>query len=223
MRILFLISLFLTQLFSKNPDVYSALGDVIYDNAQNIEKLESIDYFDMYDEKIKKYIQKVNSLKTLGYKIEKGELSESKKEYLIGLRKLSQDNDFFTRTAKKAYEDAMTNENSKLFSEIINTGLIDVNEQKKEIIDYYFAHQQDINASGVIQTFLEEDAKLKDLKEAELRKQKTKKERELEKIKQIREKDKLEQKALEDKLQKEVEQKKKKLREEQKEELLKTR
>ncbi|MDH4944650.1 hypothetical protein [Sulfurimonas sp. C5] len=223
MQKLILLYLFTTIIFAKNPIVYAALGDVIYNNADKIEKLHEIDEFNIYDDKINQYVQKVNNAKKEGFKIEQGDKSIDKKEYLTTLRALSKENDFFLRESKRMYEGSLKNENSKLFSQLINSGLIDVEENKQEIIDYYFIHQEDINASGVIENILEEDAALKVRKEAELRKTKSKQERELEKIKRIREKDKREQEALEQKLQKELEDKKKQLRQEQKEELLKTR
>ncbi len=223
MQKLIFLSLFTSLLFAKNPIVYAALGDVIYNNADNIEQLREIEEFNIYDDKIKQYVKKVNNTKEKGFKIEQGDHAVDKKEYLTALRALSKDNDFFSRQAKKLYDDSLQNENSRLFSQIINSGLIDTAEYKQEIIDYYFAHQEDINASGVIQNILDDDAALKARKEAELRKSKSKRERELEKIKRIREKDKREQEALEQKLQKELEDKKKQLRKEQKEELLKTR
>ncbi|QOP40468.1 hypothetical protein [Sulfurimonas marina] len=223
MRKLFLLVLLSTLLFSKNPDVYAALGDVIYNNVDNISKLKDINQFSVYKDKIEKYTQKVNATKAFGFKIEQGEPNFDKKTYLSSLRALSRDNDFFLRLAKKFYEDSITTENSQLFSEIINSGLINTDEHKQEIIDYYFAHQEDINASGVIQAFLDADAGLRGKKETELKNIKSKRERELERIKQIREKDKREQEALEQKLQKELEAKKKEVREEQKRELLKTR
>ncbi|WP_304544710.1 hypothetical protein [Sulfurimonas microaerophilic] len=223
MRKLILLVLFSTLLFSKNPDVYAALGDVIYNNVDNISKLKDIEQFNVYKDKIEKYTNKVYATKEAGFKIEQGDAALDKKSYLSNLRALSKDNDFFLRLAKKYYEDSITAQNSQLFSKIINSGLIDTEEHKQEIIDYYFAHQEDINASGVIQAYLDENAELRAKKEAELKNRKSKRERELERIKQIREKDQREQEALEKKLQKELETKKKQLREEQKRELLKTR
>lgn len=223
MRKLILISLFTTLLFSQNPNVYSALGDVIYNNVDKIEKLEDIKEFSLYTKKIEQYVQKVKTTKEVGYKIEKGDKNFDKKVYLSNLRALSKDNDFFHRTAKKFYDSSIQNENSQLFSQMINSGLIDTQEHKQEIIDYYFMHQEDINASGLIESYLDEDAKLRARKEAELKKIKSKKQRELEKIERIRAKDKKEQEALERKLQKELDKKKQEVLEEQKRELLKTR
>lgn len=223
MKKLLILSFLTTLLFAKNPNVYAVLGDVIYNNAENIEKLESIDQFSIYKQKIQNYIADVKATKEKGFKIEAGDTSVNKKEYLESLRNLSKDNDFFVRTVNKFYTSSMRYENSKLFLQTVNSGLVDVEQNKQDIIDYYYVHKEDINASGVIQTMLDEDAALKAKKDNELKNRQSKKEREQERIKQIREKDKQEQEALENKLQKELEKKKEQLRKEQKIELQKTR
>lgn len=222
MQKLILVSLLTTLLFSQNPKVYSALGDVIYNNATLIEGVEDLDAMAHYKDKIKKYIQKVGAAKKQGFAIEEGDSSIDKKEYLSTLRSLSKENDFLLRMIRNKYTTALKNEDSQLFFKLINSGLIDTQEHKQEIIDYYFAHQDDMNTSGVIQAYLDEDAKLRARKEAELRNKKSKKQRELEKIRRIRAKDKKEQEALERKLQKELEQKKKEVLQKQKMELFKT-
>ncbi|WP_428738346.1 hypothetical protein [Sulfurimonas sp.] len=209
-------------LFAKNPSVYAALGDVIYNNVDGIENLQNIDQFSVFKQKIQDYVAKVKTTKEQGFEIESGK-TENKKEYLNSLRDLSKENDFFVRTANKFYNSSLRYENSTLFTQMVNSGLVDTKDKKQEIIDYYFAHTEDINTTGVIQEFLDEDAALKAQKEAELKNRKSKKERDLERIKQIREKDQQEQEALENKLQKELEEKKKQLRKEQKIELQKTR
>lgn len=223
MKKFLLLSMCVTFLFAKNPDVYSALGDVIYNNAADIKKLKNIEQFDLYDDKISTYLKSVKKTKELGYKIEKGDQKADKREYLSSLRTLSKDNDFFVRQANQEFQSSIEKEDSELFSQMINTGLIDLKSKKQEIVDYYFTHQEDINASGAIEKILEDDAKLKAKKEAQQKRIKSKKERELANIKRIREKDKREQEALERKLQLELDEKKRKLREEQKRELLKTR
>ncbi|SFV51250.1 hypothetical protein MNB_SM-7-889 [hydrothermal vent metagenome] len=131
-------------------------------------------------------------------------------------------NDFFVHSVASSYEEAKKHEESKRFSQLINSGLLDVNERKKEIIDYYFAHAKDMNTTGLIQSYLDADAKLRAKKEQEQKLYKSKKEREAERIKEIRENDKRQKEKLEKKLQKEVKEKKLEIREYQKEELNKT-
>ncbi len=223
MRKFFIYFLLLaTLLFAQNPIAFAALGDVIYNNVDKIEKLKNIDEYKIYDEKIDKYVADVKKAKEEGFALENGSTAVTKKAYLNKLRSLAKTNDFFVRSVASSYDAAKRDQNSRLFSQIINSGLLDTNERKKEIIDYYFAHAQDMNTTGLIQSYLDEDAKLRAKKEAQQKRYKSKKEREAERIKEIREKDKREKERLEKKLQEELQKKKEEIREYQKEELNKT-
>jgi hypothetical protein len=191
----------LTFLYSNNPKPYAALGNVIYDNVQKIDSLQKLKSYDLYKSDIAKYVKEVELAKKEGFEIEASKAKISKKDYLIKLRHLAKINDNYLRGIRDNYKASMNNNNYNLFSEIINCGLIDTNKNKNEIIDYYYKHQEDINASGVIEDFLNDDAKLKALKESQKIKYKTKKMLEEEKIKRIRDKEKTTQENLEVKLQ----------------------
>lgn len=216
---LLLLTLMLTSLYSNNPKPYAALGNVIYDNVDKIESLKKLPSYELYKSDIAEYIEEVALAKKEGFSLETGSAKISKKDYLIKLRKLSKTNDYYLRGIKSNYKSSMDTNNYELFSEIINCGLIDTDKNKDEIIDYYYKHQEDINASGVIEDFLNHDAALKALKESQKKKYKTKKMLEEEKIKRIRDKDKKTQEKLEMKLQNELQDKKLKIREDQKKEL----
>jgi len=214
-----LITILVSFLNAANPKPYSVLGDVIYDNAQNIQKLANLEVYIPQKDAIIKYLDDVNNAKDAGYTLEASKNKASKKPYLNKLRELSKKNDSYNRSAKANYKISIKDENSPLFSQMINSGIIDTQKNKQEIINYYFAHSEDINTSGVIQTYLDEDAKLKALREAQRKKYKSKKQREQEKIKRIRANDQIAQKKLEAQLQKELVQKKKEIRKVQREEL----
>ena len=216
---LLLLTLLTTLLLANNPKPYAALGDIIYDNASKIQSLQDISIYELYKDDISTYLKNVADTKKEGFQLELGKAEISKRDYLKKLRKLSQTNDYFLRSITNNYKESMNNNNYELFSQMINSGLIDTSAHKKEIIDYYYEHEKDINASGVIKNFLDEDAKLKALKEAQKKRYKTKKELEAEKIKRIRENDKRKQAALEKRLQEDVNHKKLEIREEQKKEL----
>ncbi len=215
-----LVTILVTILNASNPKPYAVLGDVIYNNVKTIEALKGLSIYNVYKNDIDKYVAEVAATKALGYKIEQGKAKESKKEYLERLRKLSTTNDYFMRSIHSIYENAMQKKNFNLFSAIINRHLIDTNKNKQKIIDYYFKHRADINSSGVIDTFLAEDADLKARKEAQRKRYKTKKQLEEEKIKRIRENDRENQKRIENELENELESKKLKIREDQKKELV---
>ena len=223
MRNFFLYFLLLsTLLFAQNPVAYAALGDVIYNNVDNIEKLKNIDAYKIYDKKIDTYVADVKKAKEEGFALENGSDSVTKKAYLNKLRRLAKTNDFFVRSVASSYEAAKKHEDSKRFSQLINSGLLDVSERKKEIVDYYFAHAPDMNTTGLIQSYLDADAKLRAKKEQQQKLYKSKKEREAERIREIRENDRRQKEKLEKKLQKELQEKKLEIREYQKKELNKT-
>ncbi len=221
MKKIIFITFFATILLAHNPKVYSALGDVIYDNVNKISKLEDIQQYEIYSDKIAQYRYDVENTKIYGLAIEAGDTNIDKKEYLNKLRTLSQSNDFFIRSVKRKFKTSLEEEDSLLFSKLINSGLLDTKANKDEIINYYFSHVEDINASGVIQTYLDNDAKLRAKKEAQRKLYKTKQMKEEERIARIRKIDKEKQAELEKKLEDEVVRKKLEIRENQKNELFK--
>jgi len=213
--------LFLTTLLSaKNPNVYAALGDVIYDNVHKIEELGKLDSYKDYKLGISSYVALVTKTKELGFAIESGVELSKKGEYLAALRELSKKNDFYLRKAKSSFNTAIEKEDTALFMSLVNSEIIDTEQRKEDILNYYFQHQEDINASGVIQSFLDEDAELRN-REAALHRIKSKKERDAEKIRRLRENDLETQKKLEEKLEAEVIKKKLEIRQQQRKELTK--
>ena len=216
---LILITLLATFVSAQNPKPYAALGDVIYDNITNIESLKQIDSYKLYIDDINKYVSEVNEAKVLGYELEKAATSKTKKEYLNTLRSLSKTNDYFLRSINNQYKESMKKDNFELFWQIINSGLINTQKNKKEIIDYYYKHKENINSAGVIDNFLEEDARLKATKDLQKKYYKSKKQLESEKIKRIRANDKAAQKRLEEDLQKDLNLKKAEIRKIQRKEL----
>jgi len=216
---LLLLILLSFSLFAKTPHVYSALGDVIYNNSSNIETLYYIEEYATYKEKIEQYTLDVNTTKNDGFQIDSGDKTVDKKKYLLSLRKLSKVNDFFTKDAKMHFKESMEQNNHLLFIKLVNSGLIDTNKYKDTILTYYFDNKEDINASGIIQEYLDADQALVDAHERQRRLRKTKAMLEKEKIQRIRSKDKLEQEKLEKKLNKELILKKLEIRKTQKDEL----
>ena len=215
-----IITLFCTTfLLADNPIVYSALGDVIYENADKINNLKTISQYSAEINQIDKYVNSVEITKKQGFSIERGEKKIDKMNYLNHLRELSTTNDYFVRSAKNNFKHSLSREDSVLFSKIINSGLVDTQKYKEKIINYYFAHVEDINASGLIQSYLDEDKELSVKKEAQRKFYQTKKMKEEAKIKRIRQNDKEKQEELEKKLDEEVKAKKLEIRRNQKSEL----
>jgi hypothetical protein len=136
---------------AQNPKVYSALGDCIYDNVNNIEKLKEISNYSKFREKINYYVRKVKTVKELGYAVESGDRKNDKIKYLKSIRTLSKINNFFHKNVLDSFILAMRDNDNKLFIQSVNSGLIDTNRYKKEILQYYYKHSEDINSSGVVQ------------------------------------------------------------------------
>ena len=221
-KTLFLILLFSIALYAKNPYPFAALGDVIYENADKVQKLKNIDGFSIYNEKIQKYLKDVKRAKEEGFALEAGK-KKDKKAYLNKLRALAKEYGLFRRSVEVSFQDALKDKNVKLVEQLINSGLLDTNRYKKEILDFYFNHVGKMSTKGLIESYLDEDAKLRKKREAQRKRYLSKKQRELERIKRIRKKDKLEQERLEKQLQQELIQKKKEIQAYQKKELSKTR
>ncbi|PHQ65144.1 MAG: hypothetical protein COB99_05715 [Sulfurimonas sp.] len=219
---LLILSLLATYLIAGNPKVYSALGDVIYDNVDNIEKLKKIAEFSQFEKKIDSYVKEVYEAKDVGYAIEAGDKTKDKKEYLQTIRELSKTNDFFHRTTVTSYKSSITNQNNELFSNTINSGLIDTKKYKAKILEYYFAHCTDMNTSGVIKKYLDEDEQLKRKEIVAKKSTLTKKQIQEAKIKRIRKKDKAKQELIQKALEEELIKKKSEIRKEQIEELTKS-
>jgi hypothetical protein len=206
---------------AKNPYPYSALGNVIYDNVSKVRDLQYIGEFAPYEEKINNYVARVKKVKSTGYALEKGDYKD-KMAYLTKLRALAKEYDAIRRSVELAYEKALKNDDVVLFNKVINSGLLDTDKYKKEIIDFYFEHMDTMSANGIIDSYLKEDAKLRAKRAAKRKRYLSKKQKELERIKRIRRNDKQQQERLEKELEFELKKKKKEIREYQKRELSKT-
>lgn len=218
-KIIFFL-LFTTLLFSKNPNVFASLGDTIYNNAEKIEKLKSLDSFKIFIYKIDDYVTDVRKTKKLGFLIESGKAENAKKKYLLHLRELAKTDGFFQRTAIEHFRGYMRRGNSKDFNKMLKTGMIDTNKFKDAIKKYYYAHESEVEYVGDVKKFIEEDIKRKERAKAEeLRRRNALKYKQKQKIKRIRKKDKEKQEQIQKELDKEVKEKKKEIRDYQKEEL----
>lgn len=216
MKKLIFLSLLTTLALAQNPRVYSALGDVMYDNVEKIEKLKNIAEFSIAESKIDKYVEDVKNTKKDGFSIESKDKNINKSEYLSKLRELSKTNDFFVRDVKKYFIKSIEIQDNRLFTATVNSGLLDTKAHKQEIINYYLKHSNDLDASGAIQSFLNEDKAIK--KRSKARKD-INKNIEASKIKRIRQRDKRLEEAVRKSLEEELIQKKNKIRQYQKKEL----
>ena len=171
------------------------------------------------------YVKEVSHVKAIGFDIQNGSSSIDKESYLKKIRNLAKTNDFFHRAALNSFQNSLIKSDSELFSVIVNSGLIHTNRYRSDILHYYNAHIDDINSTGVIQTFLDEEKelKLKNEKKNEKNKKRqvaySKKKVQEDKIKRLRQNDIKKEKALEEHLEKELLNEKSEIRKEQLEEL----
>ena len=216
MQKIFILSIFITFLFAQNPRVYSALGDNIYNNVDAIENLKSLSEYPSDKQKINKYVREVRANKVLGFNIESSNKKISPAIYLKKLREFDKINKSFVKKVELNFEKSLKDKNTILFSQMINSQLLNTKAKQKEIMDFYIKHQEDINPVGVIQGFLDDDAELRRRQAYWLA---AKKREEAARVKHIRAKDKAEDEARNKRLTKELMQKKKEIREYQKREL----
>ena len=219
--LVFLFPLFLYSqtITNKNPNVYTSLGDKIYNNIANISDLKKLEEYKKLEEKIDGYILKVNKTKEFGFQVESGSRSNLKLDYLKEIRKLSKVNDYFVRSVESSYKVALESQDNNLFMNIVNSGLLNTQKYHKSIMQYYNQHKMSIKPDGFIQIELDKLSAKKDAKKRNKKRYKTKKQLQEEKIARLKANDILKQERLEKKLAEELEDKKKKIQEEQEKEL----
>lgn len=214
-----LLLVFTLTLYASNPKIYAALGDLIYNNEPKISKLAELQIYRANRETIQNYSKEVQRVKEMGIVAEKSKDKKLQKEYLIRLRKLSKENDFFIRSANKNYEKALQTQQSEDFVGLVNSGLIETNARKEEILNYYYEHKEEIVLAGVLEEYVKEDKELKKKRDIKSVKKRTKEALAREKIERIRKNDLEAQKKLELRLQEELTEKKSAIRKDQAEAL----
>ena len=134
MRMILLLSLFMTLLMGQNPKAYSAIGDTIFNNIEKIVSLKNISQYQHYTNKIDDYHKDVIKTKRRGFNLDTTDNPITKKKYLNRLRALIKINDFFIHLVNRDFKISMKNENSEFFSDIVNTGIINNSKYKYETI-----------------------------------------------------------------------------------------
>ena len=122
MKKIVILSLLATLLLAQAPQIYSALGDVIYGNVDKIKKLKNMYEYNSLNDKIEDYVVRVYAVKKTGLAIEAGDKTLDKTLYLEKLRRLSKTNDFFVREVYKSFRLSIAKEDSWFLSQIINSG-----------------------------------------------------------------------------------------------------
>jgi len=215
---LFIISIFFLLSFAQNPAIYSLLGDVVYNNVDEIKKLSDIPSFSYEKQKILDYAVECEQLKNKGFSIEAGDTKYDKAAYLAELRTLSKVNDQFVMLANSRFADSMENNDTQTFKQLVDLKIVDKSAVKEKVKDFIANHESELENTQYYITYKEdlekdklEQERLKKIKDAQQRKEK------FSKIERIRDKDKERQDSLHKELEKMVEDKKKEIYKQQKE------
>ncbi|MDD5157548.1 hypothetical protein [Sulfurimonas sp.] len=230
MKFILLLLICIVALFAKNPAVYASLGDELYDSVEMIEKLKENIEFSNNQDIVDNYVDEVKKSKNIGFAVEAGDKSVNKVLYLAKLRELSKIYSSFNVKNKieGSFEKSIEDKNSKLFIAVVNSGVINNEIYKSEILAYYKQHMDEIDPTGVIKEYLDKEEVAKGEQErVEIeRKGQTKDRRSTSKhdykqdrIRQIREDDKRKEQRMEKLLNDDVKQKKEAIRQVQKNEL----
>lgn len=217
MKTIIILFLFATLSLAENPRVYSSLGDTIYNNVDSISKLKDIGTFSYKKDKIENYVKEVEKNRELGFLIESGK-SKEKGLYLKKLRELIEINNQYVKYVYINFKGAVKAEDSPLFIDLVNSGLLDTKKHKSEIINYYTSHTNEVEKSGVIAEVLAEEEVIKKRRAARTL---THKQKEAKKIKRIKARDKAKADAIAKSLEEELLKQKRDIRANQARELLK--
>ena len=147
-KYLLLLTLTLT-LFAQNPKSFAALGDVIYDDVAKFENLKSLASMQDMQTSIDAYIVSANAAKKMGFALDAKEGSVDGKSYLKELRKLSIERDAIVLSSRDRFKEAMTDEDGITINAMVGYGIIDSENYKNELINYYEEFGEDQNLSYV--------------------------------------------------------------------------
>jgi len=149
MKQLLLLILFTLTLFAQNPKSFAALGDVIYDDIELFKKLKEMPTMKGYEADIDAYIQFALATKEMGFAVDAKDKSVDSKAYLKALRKLSADHDAIILKSRKRFKEAISDEDSDTINQMVLCGVINPDNYKNELIDYYREFGEDSNLSSL--------------------------------------------------------------------------
>ena len=137
-------------LFAENPKSFAALGDVIYDNVETFKQLESLPVMSPYSKDIEVYIKEATAVKKMGFALDAKEEGVVAKEYLAALRKLSAKHDKVIQFSRSSFSEAIEKEDAATVNYMILNGVIDPENYRSELINFYEEFGEDNNLSGIV-------------------------------------------------------------------------
>ena len=144
-----LLLLFTLSLSAKNPIAFAALGDVVYNDVEKFEGLEALPSMQEHKEDIKAYILLAEKTKKMGFAVDAKSKSVNVKHYLKALRDLSARHDAIVLSSQKCFNEAMGDEDSETINNMLQMGVINPDNYKVELIEYYGEFGEDYNLSSL--------------------------------------------------------------------------
>lgn len=155
------------SLWAANPVAYSGLGDVIYNGMPKMAQLGDALAVSSHHENIAKYLAKCEHAKEEGFALDRAAAGAmDKKDYLELLRSLHNEYEFYIRTANAALNRTIEENDYEAFSELVETGLIDIEKNSEQIISFYEMHRNGVKLPE-IENFIEYRKQLVELEKKE--------------------------------------------------------
>lgn len=124
-------------MLSANPSIYAALGDAIYNTMPRVEQLADVKAMKYHRTNIVEYLQRCREAKEQGYTLQKQGTEEQMQAYLERLRYLNAEYEFYVRATQSALKRTIDEDDYAAFSELIKTGLIDIDKNSDRILKFY--------------------------------------------------------------------------------------
>ena len=201
LKLLFL-TFFSLQLFAINPKIYSLLGDMIYNNADEFQKFSNITT--KIDEKreIAQYVIQCKKLKEEGFLIESGDKKYSINDYFNRLKIFSRENDHYIKLINLRFSDAIDSNDIRVFIGLVDLTIVNKDERRDKIEMFISSHEDETKNTNYYKTYKENLQKDKtEILQITQNDNVEKKNERFSKIVEIRESDKQYQELLNSKLQ----------------------
>lgn len=147
---------------AENPKIYSGLGDLIYDDMESMSRLSDIKAMTKYNESIDTYLEKCQTVRQSGFDLEKNKPTPAEtKAYLNRLRSLEKEHAYYLRMTNTALLQAIQTNDYETYSELIKSGLIDIETNSEDIVGFYLQNRNEHNVLAEVEDFMKYQEELK--------------------------------------------------------------
>ena len=171
MRIIFTICLIaISMLYAENPRAYSQLGDKVYTESKNVVLLADSRLMINQKSQMDNYLKNIDDVRQAGLLVDEGK--GNPKNYLSDLRKLEKMYMAFKRQANSVLNKAIATDDYEGFSQLVKTGMIDMDRNRERIIAFYRTHRDEENVIEEVESYIQYVEELNQQNEAALSKRK---------------------------------------------------